>query len=160
MAGIDILDYLIYKLNPGKIVKGDYEGFCVFRALKNETTGQGFNRPLITYYHHGAGGNSKRSKGMLDNQMSGFTAPDADLIVFGHNHWKYFDPSNTRLKLDRLYNIIESDQYVLRLGSYKKAKRYGWGTEKGFMPSKRGGWFVEMCVFSDELKIKRIYEAN
>jgi predicted phosphodiesterase len=135
---------------------GGYQGVIVYQ--------QRFSKRSMSsckiFYHHGSGGNAKRSKGMLDNQIDGFVFPDADIIVKGHNHSKWHDPSNVRLKLDHEHKLVHKSQHVLRLGTYKSSKiENGWEVEKGFLPSKLGGWFINFCLKKEMLNWDNIEEA-
>lgn len=142
-----------YKTN---IQVGAYQGVVVYQVKVNSLN----VRSCKIFYHHGHGGNAKRSKGMLDNQIDGFVFPDADIIVKGHNHSKWHDPSNVRLKLDHQFRLIHEAQHILRLGTYKTSKTdSGWEVEKGFLPAKLGGWFVNFTFKHDKLNWDNIEEA-
>jgi predicted phosphodiesterase len=141
-----------YKTN---IQVGGYQGVLIYQLM---VKGHGVSCKI--FYHHGSGGNAKRSKGMLDNQIDGFAFPDADIIVKGHNHSKWHDPSNVRLKLDQNFKLIHAAQHVIRLGTYKKSKiDNGWEVEKGFLPAKLGGWFVNFRFKGNVLNWDNIEEA-
>lgn len=141
-----------YKTN---IMVGGYQGVVVY-----QTKVKGKGNSCKIFYHHGSGGSAKRSKGMLDNQIDGFSYPDADIIVKGHNHSKWHDPSNVRLSLDQNFKLVHKAQHVLRLGTYKASKMdNGWEVEKGFLPSKLGGWFINFRMRGNLLNWDSIEEA-
>lgn len=155
----DPLKNLVALLNfkyKTQIQVGGYQGVVVYQSR----VGMNLNYSCKIFYHHGSGGNAKRSKGMLDNQIDGFAFPDADIIVKGHNHSKWHDLSNVRLKLDQNFKLIHSPQHVLRLGTYKTSKiDSGWEVEKGFLPSKLGGWFINFKYSHQKLNWDNIEEA-
>jgi len=141
----DPLDRLIYLLNtqPGSPVhKGAYSGFIM---CKGERAKKGGARQFNIAYHHGKGGNAKRSKGILYSQLDAMEYPDAHMIVSGHDHNKIYDPSNVRRRLSATGKIYHDTVHWIKTGSYKfTANDFGWGVEKGFMPTRMGGWFVDL----------------
>lgn len=140
----DILDRLVFMMNQNgsSVMKGGYEGYLVF-AYKSGT----HNGRKVLAYHHGHGG-AKRSKGVLNSQLDFMKYRDADIIVSGHCHNKIHDPSNVGYYLDQTYNIRHRDIDWLKLGSYKRNDKNpgigGWTVEKGFLPTKMGGWFCTL----------------
>lgn len=128
--------------NGTNIQIGAYSGYILMDfANKN-----GSRRSKKIHYHHGFGGNAKRSKGMLDVQIEVMKYPDADLLCRGHDHQKWYDPSTTRFRVDPRTGQISKDSVgYLKTGSYKdglEEGKHGWEVEKNFLPTKMGGWFV------------------
>lgn len=158
-CNIDPLQNLVALLNftyKSNVMVGGYQGVIVYQT-KPQTN---HTNSCKIFYHHGSGGNAKRSKGMLDNQIDGFAFPDADIIVKGHNHSKWHDPSNVRLTLDQNFKLVHKAQHVLRLGTYKSSKMdHGWEVEKGFLPAKLGGWFINFRPSDKGLNWDNIEEA-
>lgn len=144
----DILDRLIYLLNQegGKEVqKGAYAGWVLVRFSRNNT------RLIYNIaYHHGKGGNAKRSKGILYSQLDAMEYPDANLIVSGHDHNKLYDPSNVRRRLtskSKSIHTYNDTVHWLKTGSYKKSSNdFGWEVQRGFHPKRLGGWFVNLKI--------------
>jgi len=145
----DITDRLVYLLNQDsefKTQKGAYAGWVYLKLYPNIKN----SRKLATFriaYHHGKGGNAKRSKGILYSQLDAMEYPDANLIVSGHDHNKIYDPSNVRRRMAYQKSIYTYKDTVhwLKTGSYKKsADDFGWEVEKGFTPKRLGGWFVKL----------------
>lgn len=151
----DILERLHYLLSQhnDKIILGEYSGFVKFKfeALKG-----GGIKSVMMHYHHGYGGNAKRSKGMLDSQIAGFMYPDADIIIRGHDHMKWHDPSNVRLKVKDSGDVVQTAQHIVKTGSYKDGleNSFGWENSKGFMPTKLGGWFMDLTYSKKGVKIE------
>lgn len=143
---IDLINHIVYALNMeegAKIQVGQYSGFIMFRMAGNQKT---TSRTKVIHYHHGFGGSAKRSKGILDVQIEAMKYPDAEMLVRGHTHQKWYDPSTTRMRLTdqgRIYKdkikYIQSGSYVDGIGDGKS----GWAVEKNFNPTDIGGWFVD-----------------
>ena len=141
----DPLERLVFLLNQsGETVhKGAYAGWvmcCLTRGGLN-------TRTFSIAYHHGKGGNAKRSKGILYSQLDAMEYPDANLIVSGHDHNKIYDPSNVRKRIDiRTGKTYKDTVHWLKTGSYAKSPEdFGWTVEKGFMAKRMGGWFVDLA---------------
>lgn len=151
----DILQRLHYLLSQHNkdIVLGGYDGWINFQF--EHLTG-GKIRKKTMHYHHGSGGNAMRSKGILRNQIDGFTYPQADIIIRGHDHMKSHDPSNVRITIDQSGRQKATAQHVLRTGSYKDGslKRFGWEKEKAFLPTKMGGWFMDLTYKENEVIVE------
>ena len=159
----DILRSIVWALNLDQGVNiqlGAYSGW-VFLRLKN---GQASQIQKI-HYHHGFGGSAKRSKGMLDVQIEAMKYPDANILVRGHTHQKWFDPSTARMRVTakgRIYKdkikYIQSGSYVDGIGAGKS----GWPVEKNFNPTDIGGWFVDFKLKksnADQYIISQIIET-
>jgi UDP-2,3-diacylglucosamine pyrophosphatase LpxH len=144
----DIIDRLVYLLNQDsefQTQKGAYQGWIqmMFEMSKKSARMKSYR----IAYHHGKGGNARRSKGILYSQLDAMEYPDANIIVSGHDHNKLYDPSNVRRRLHwnkRIYTYKDTVHW-LKTGSYKKsADDFGWEVEKGFAPKRLGGWFVNL----------------
>lgn len=142
----DILRSIVWALNLEEGVNiqlGAYSGW-VFLRMKPHNSGA--SKVCNIHYHHGFGGNAKRSKGMLDVQIEAMKYPDAHILVRGHTHQKWYDPSTARMRVTqkgRIYKdkikYIQSGSYVDGIGEGKS----GWPVEKNFNPTDIGGWFVD-----------------
>jgi len=143
----DPLRRLVHKLNqlPGKdVMLGAYEGWL--KIILRGRTSTMFN----ISYHHGKGGNAKRSKGILYSQIDAFQYPDANLIVSGHDHNKIHDPSNVRMRFDRLGKTYNDTVHWIKSGSYAlRPEGFGYVVQKGMLPKRMGGWFAEIETMRD-----------
>jgi len=139
----------------GHVEVGGYAGWLCVSAHRNGTSRRRFN----IHYHHGWGGNAKRSKGVLGIDIDQKDFPDADLILRGHDHQKWYHPV-TIDRINHRMNLEQRSVHHLRLGSYKLlGDRYaGWAVEKGFATPRLGGWFAELVERTDQYKW-RIREA-
>lgn len=118
---------------------GGYAGYLQFCLDKQNGHAR---RKQLVHYHHGYGGNAKRSKGVLEVDLDSAQFPDAQVVVRGHTHQKWYVP----VSVDRVNNSLQAYQetvHHLRLGSYKMlGDRFaGWAVEKGFNTPRLGGWF-------------------
>lgn len=115
------------------------------------------------HFHHGFGGSAKRSKGMLDVQTEITKYPEAQLLVRGHTHQKWYDPSTTRQRLNqRGYLFMEGVDY-LQTGSFKDGHNYGEGgfeVEKNYNPTRLGGWWLTHLYHKKKGIKRRIVEAD
>ena len=124
---------------------GGYSGWLVLRSVRKKKSR--IDQETTTYtihYHHGFGGSSPRSKGVLKADIAQQQHPDADMLLRGHDHNKWMLPvSVSRLNNRGNCEVIRTVHH-LQTGSYKKqGDRYGgWETEKGFSTTTMGGWFV------------------
>ena len=159
---VDILSWMIHAPNDngGSIIKGHYSGWneFVFRTsadIKKHKNGK--SQSILSHYHHGYGGNAKRSKGMLDSQIASFTYPDCDLIFRGHTHQKFHDPSNIKfLYSKQTKKVRKKNTHYIMTGSYKDGTgdgKSGWEVQKGFLPTRLGGWFIDF-TFTNQKKCK------
>lgn len=141
----DILRSIVWTLNledKVNIQLGAYSGWIFLRMQKPSGNGVGCN----IHYHHGFGGNAKRSKGMLDVQIEAMKYPDAHILVRGHTHQKWYDPSTARMRVTRSGRIYKDKIKYIQSGSYVDGigtGRSGWPVEKNFNPTDIGGWFVD-----------------
>ncbi len=140
----DVLRGVIYALNLDpkvNIAYGDYSGWINLRFQTTKT----HSKSLNVHYHHGFGGSAKRSKGMLDVQLEVMKYPDADILVRGHTHQKWYDPSTTRVRLTRKGRIYKDKCRYIQSGSYIDGigeGKGGWAVQRNFMPTDIGGWYV------------------
>ena len=144
---VDILERLTFMLSQHDPVhKLDYAGYLITALSRRPgNKGMGCTRQHITKFHHGTGGGAIRSKDVLKSQIDTMKYPDADLIVSGHSHNKIHDPSNVVEKISPMGKVYHSAKYWLKLGTYKKsATGNGYEVMRGLMPSKMGGWWVDL----------------
>ena len=141
----DILRSIVWTLNLENDVNiqlGAYSGW-VFLRMKSPG---GTSTVCNIHYHHGFGGSAKRSKGMLDVQIEAMKYPDAHILVRGHTHQKWFDPSTARMRVTRNGKIYKDKIKYIQSGSYVDGigtGKAGWPVEKNFNPTDIGGWFVD-----------------
>lgn len=138
----DPLRRIVYTLNQfpnTNIALGQYTGWVLFERF------EGRGRSFSLQYHHGFGGSAKRSKGILNVQLEVMRYPDADLLVRGHTHQKWYDPSTARQRISKNGNQYKDKVKYLQMGAYKDGLSDGAGSfenKKNFNPTDIGGWNV------------------
>lgn len=134
------LDRLVRGLGGGALA-GSYSGWIAFK-LANEN----HRKPVLLHFHHGYGGNAPRSKGVLNVDIDQKEWPDADIIVSGHTHQKWYVPVAVE-RINGVLRTYEASVHHLKLGSYKQLDRFaGWEVEKGFAQPRLGGWWMTLSI--------------
>ena len=153
--GTNVVDRTVQKLKAlgSGVSLGQYAGWIMF----NFEYDKGGNRSsLKLHYHHGSGGNARRSKGVLGVDLDSQQFPDADIIVRGHDHNKWHVPV-TRDRISDMGVEHQDIQHHLRLGSYKKLERMGdWATMKGFNTPTLGGWWLRLYAVNKKIYVEAI----
>ena len=142
---IDMTSRITGRLNKevgNNIVCGGVSGWVKFKFTKKSAGGR---TTVNLKYHHGAGGNSPVTRGVIDTARQAVYLPDADICVNGHNHQAYIVPiARERLtNADVLYRDIS---YYLRTPGYKD--QGNWEREKGFAPSPHGAIWATIRINS------------
>ena len=160
---IDPLKWLVHLLNAnGSDVKlGAYTGAIIFKFQMHKEGGRHTSK---WWYHHGYGGNAKRSKGVLNADLDIGQNPWADVITSGHDHQKWHLPYNIKNLDDRNDCWKIKNINVLKSGSYKKkSEAFGWEVEKNFNEPTLGGWWVKYKFKKDgktKKLVKEVLEAK
>ena len=140
--GVDCIQRTVGILNNegANVISGYYAGWIILKCQ----TGDGARKSLPLHWHHGYGGNAKRSKGVLNVDIDMKDYPQARIIARGHTHQKWYVPVQ-RDVLTAQYNHTQETVHVVQTGSYKKKdKSIGWEVEKGFSTPRLGGWKFEV----------------
>jgi len=143
---IDLTSRLTGRLNKdgNNVMCGGVGGWVKFKFEQSFPSGKTGCRTTVNLkYHHGAGGNSPVTRGVIDTARQAVYLPDAELCVNGHNHQAYIVPiARERLSnADRVYRDIA---YYLRTPGYKD--HGAWEKEKGFAPSPHGAIWVSIRI--------------
>lgn len=166
----DPLHRLVDLLNMGSTLetfKGAYSGNISLYMRKGEKSSG--TAHFNIGYHHGKGSGAKRSKGILGAQIDAMISPDADMLISGHDHNKLYDPSNVRFRYNPKTGMVYQDAiHWLKLGTYKMTRHdFGYEVEKGYMPSRIGGWWCNFNFEREYLKNQdltyirpTVYEAS
>ena len=147
--GTNVVERTVEKLKAmgSKLVLGQYTGWLLFSFSRKH----GERSTIKLHYHHGYGGNAKRSKGVLGVDLDSQQFPDADIIVRGHDHNKWHVPV-TRDRISLQGAQYQDVQHHVRLGSYKKLERLGdWATMKGFNTPTLGGWWIRFYLINKKI---------
>jgi hypothetical protein len=116
------------------IVCGDYAGYInlsfYYKGKKNDA------RSKVIYYTHSSGSVGKRSKGTLAIDILKGQHPDADVVIFGHDHDTFLKPETVE-RLKRNKNGLEDKQ--MWFVSAPTTKDEFSGPKRGFHHEKNMG---------------------
>jgi len=136
---------LLMRMYGSNVVEGTYQGYIVDQF--KQPTGTGNMNTITTAFHHGSGGAPQKTEGTLEIEGDKAKFPNADLVMKGHNHFKWHNPGQTRYWLNKNYKVEKRVQHHIRLGTYKASKfTDGWEVEKGFKPTPLGGYFIDYII--------------
>ena len=120
----DIIQGLVSRLNAirdpklPKISRGGYQGYIRYRFHQEGSKGHGSKFSYTIFHHHGAGGSSPVTKGMVDfNRV--VNAHVANLYWLGHKHTGVQDPYIMRDRLAQSGNIIVERCHAVFTPGYK-----------------------------------------
>lgn len=123
---IDAVRLLIWELQKARnpelphIHHGGYTGFIRHSYRVECENSTGAYRNYTIWYHHGVGGSSPVTKGMIDFNRAQIMA-DADLYWMGHKHTSITDDGIKRLVCNHLGEVKVVDKLAVFTGGYKKA---------------------------------------
>lgn len=134
----DPMERFLERLNMSagtSIQKGKYQGFVVFKFHQNG----GRVRNVVLFYHHGKFGGIV-TKGVLGVNRYGVIVPDADIVVSGHTHDRWF-VEQSRFRLKQNGDVKVEPQWHIKTGTYKEEfeQMEGWATERIVAPKSLGG---------------------
>lgn len=145
-SNVDVTSALAMQM--GCAVQG-YEGYT---ALKFHIGTMRFC--VVVYHHHGWGGESKRTKGMGQNDDLVQVNPDAHIIHLGHNHKAYSAPDcRRRLSKSGLVTLEPVD--IIRSPGYLNSglKANGFSSERAHRPTRCGSYFVRFYWLPEERRV-------
>lgn len=151
-SGSNPTENLVTLLNHVSKSKIEYTGYSGWLRIQFHKDNSHVRKYMIKY-RHGDRGNAQRSKGILQVDIDSMKWPDADLIIKGDDHQKWLYPSVVRKVPNIKMKIVNKVQRHIRLGSYVDDVKYefdGFVTERGFSPTKLGGWFVDVNFFGQK----------
>ena len=156
----------VAKHNDTNLTERLYERLRDHAPLLQRSTYQGFVRlrikrkgarvgNLTIAYHHGYGGSSPVTRGVIQSNRMAITYPDANIVWSGHTHTDWY-LSIARLRLNAEDGIYRDEQIHLKSPGYKEdlSKGEGWAVEKGFMPQSMGAWWLKVWLESSKSNTK------
>jgi len=115
---------------------GRYSGWLKLSFRRSENT-RDFPTQFA-YYHHGSGGNSPVTKGVIQTNRRATYLPDANVVMSGHIHNTWLVPLD-RERINQAGSVYQDTQWHVSVPPYKQeSRREGWAAEKGFAPSMTG----------------------
>jgi len=152
---INLTWHLARQLNAmhgGDIHQGRYSGYvkCQFRAPGPRT----YRPSILAYYHHGSGGASPVTKGVIGTNRRAVFLPDPHVVLTGHSHQTWQVPI-TRERVNDGGAVFMDTQMHISVPSYKmEPRREGYAAEKGYAPTEKGAiwwrlYYRAMAVHSE-----------
>jgi predicted phosphodiesterase len=137
---------MLMRMHGSMVVEGVYQGFIVDKFYYDKIQTKQL-KSIIYAYHHGHGGAPQKTEGTLEIEGDKAKFPNADIVLKGHNHFKWHNPGQARYWINKLGHIEKRVQHHLRLGTYKHSRMdNGWEVEKGFKPTSVGSWYIDYHV--------------
>ena len=118
-----------------------YQGFVRFMFEQKEKSRI---RKLTLYFHHGAWGGII-TKGTLGGGRYASIAPDADVLVNGHNHERSM-VSHPCYRVAQNGQVWTEQRWHVQTGTYKHEFKDpgGWAVERIVMPKSLGGLWMTL----------------
>jgi UDP-2,3-diacylglucosamine pyrophosphatase LpxH len=152
----DLLQRLAAMLNLGlkdwRVHVGAYAGYVYFGLKTRSTVG----RSLVIRYHHGYGGDAPVTRGVIQTNRQAVDAPDADVVVNGHNHQQYVVVvPRERFFLNKGKPFIKNEpQFFIRTPSYAVGRDgMDWETQTGKPPRVAGYCVLEALCQHDDFRL-------
>lgn len=126
-----------------------YQGFLWFTFYRPGETRPHRVRRLVLFFHHGAWGGII-TKGTLGGGRYAAIAPDADVIVNGHNHERSM-VSHPCYRVGANGKQRVATRWHLQTGTYKEEFEGcgGWAVERIVMPKSMGGIWLKLTPQQD-----------
>ena len=121
-----------------------YQGWIRFVFYKERGQGVESVRRCNLFFHHGAWGGIV-TKGTMGGGRYASIAPDADVIVNGHNHERSI-VSHPCYRLIETGKVRVTPRYHVQTGTYKEEFQggNGWAVERIVMPKSLGGVWLRL----------------
>lgn len=137
---LDRLCWMLRKETGCNTIHAGYQGWVVLNL--DYSSG---NASFSIKMHHGAGGNARVTKGVIEHNRMSTYVQGADMIWLGHTHTQYCMHSTTEVLNLSKKEVELKKAYHLRTGCWKQEyKDGGWAVEKGFSPSEIGGYWMHL----------------
>jgi predicted phosphodiesterase len=150
---------MMMRMEGSSVIEGTYQGFIIDH-IEYGRNPQWFS--IKTAFHHGHGGAPQKTEGTLEIEGDKAKFPNVDIVVKGHNHFKWHNPGQTRFWLTNKGTVEKKVQHHIRLGTYKATNfTEGWAVEKGFKPNTTGSYFIDyrFVIGSDGKSHKMLFDV-
>lgn len=154
---VDLVSVLCDKLNV------PYGGYCGYYR-QSWTFGKRRYHTMLMRYHHGAGGSSPVTKGIIEFQrMAAWIDGNTDIVWLGHKHNRMVDDSVTREHVNKGGRLIYKPVLNVMTASYMRAyvqqketpRRASYAADRNLAPQVMGGVMLTVTIHKEEAK----YEA-
>ncbi len=142
--GVDMTERLCSMLYAKHGSKARCNGFSSWFQFYMRRDKQ--RKRITMYRHHGSGGASPITKGVISASRTSTGWPDAAILVSGHTHTEYILPI-PRVRLSQRGMIYEDEQLHCRIPGYKNEMGdgySGWSVEKGHGPKTKGALWIRL----------------
>jgi hypothetical protein len=121
-----------------------YQGWIRFVFYKEQGNGIEAVRRCNLFFHHGVWGGLV-TKGVMGGSRYASIAPDADIIVNGHNHERSI-VSHSCYRLGENGKVKIIPRFHVQTGTYKQEHEgsNGWAVEKIVIPKSLGGIWLKL----------------
>lgn len=142
-ANIDLVSMLTHGLKgrgADNLAPGGYGGYVRFMYTNGKPMGS-----LSMKYFHGAGGESRQTRGVTEAGGVMTFSPDADILWSGHNHHNYIVGSR-RERLSNKGQLYFDLCYAVRSPGYNDTHgdgTRGWSVESGHIPKPLGSIWLK-----------------
>lgn len=167
----DLVAMLIDKLrvhqkNKDHVIHyGGYTGFIDYRFRGRNSERIGRSRRFVIYYHHGSGGDSPVTKGMIDFARKHWVR--ADVMWMGHKHNKIGSVIRTmRCPMEGEQPILEEQRQVFTGAYYhtyegqsqesvrKNGRRSNYAADRGMAPQGKGGTRIIVRLVGQNVELE------
>lgn len=134
----------------GSIHLGRYAGWIKFQYRSGAH--RKYTTPTWVYYHHGSGGSSPVTRGVIGTNRRAVMVPRANIVLTGHIHetWMLNVPRENVTDGGSVYTDVQTH---ISVPTYKSGDRtLGWEVERGFGPSQTGAIWWRMYYLGDSIK--------
>lgn len=130
-----------------------YQGWIWITFYRPGTKAGQRTRRIALFFHHGAWGGII-TKGTMGGGRYAGIAPDADILVNGHNHERSI-VSHPCYRLTSTGKQRIAQRWHVQTGTYKEEFQdgAGWAVERIVMPKSLGGVWLRACPTSDGVDI-------
>jgi len=134
-----------------EMCQGNYAGY-IYQQISANSYDSGHRYKNILGYHHGFGGSSPVTRGVIATNRTSLYLPDCSIVLSGHTHDRWIVPI-TRYRVNE-FGEKTDQQWHIKLGSYKGMDKdqNGWETERGFAPKAGAGIWYNFGMVGRELQ--------
>ena len=130
-----------------------YQGWIWFTFYRSGETREHSSRRCALFFHHGAWG-GVITKGTLGGGRYASIAPEADILINGHNHERTI-VSHPCYRLNNSGKQRVSHRWHVQTGTYKEEFEdgAGWAVERIVMPKSLGGVWLKLWPTHEGVEI-------
>ena len=167
--GSDPVALLVNFMNREHGTAIEYGGYCGWLLYRFRTEGEGLGgqwRRFSIHYHHGSGGASPITKGLIQHSRKTTWVEGADVIWMGHTHHRNVDTSVAQF-VNRAGHLEHRRRLHVTTGSYlttyeqqsgkdalANGRKASYASDWGVAPQDKGGILLSVTFRRDGLEMK------